>query len=55
MCFIGATDGKNSSNDLFGHGLVLDKTELISQHVSSEPKGNSKKYAKGGRGNLGKK
>ena len=46
--FLGANDGKNSSNDLFGHGLILDKSELIAQRLSAEPKGNSMKYAKQG-------
>ena len=40
-CFLGASDGKNSSNDLYGHGLILDKIELIAQRLSAEPKGNS--------------
>ena len=47
-CFIGANDGKNSSNDLFGHGLIIDKSEVIAQRLSAEPKGNSMKYAKQG-------
>ena len=46
--FLGANDGKNSSNDLFGHGLILDKSELIAQRLSAESKGNSMKYAKQG-------
>ena len=46
--FLGANDGKNSSNDLFSHGLVLDKSELIAQCLSVEPKGNSIKHAKQG-------
>ena len=45
-CFLGANDGRNSSNDLFGHGLILDKSELIAQRLSAQPKGNSMKYAK---------
>ena len=45
-CFLGASDGKNSSNDLYGHSLILDKIELITQRLSAEPKGNSMKYAK---------
>ena len=40
-CFLGANDGKNSSHDLFGHGLILDKSELIAQRLSAAPKGNS--------------
>ena len=47
-CFLGANDEKNSSNDLFGHGLILDKSELIAQCLSAEPKGNSMKYVKQG-------
>ena len=47
-CFLGVNDGKNSSNDLFGLGLVLDKTELIAQRLSAEPKGKNMKYAKQG-------
>ena len=47
-CFLGANDGKNSSNDLFGHGLILDKSELIAQRLRVETKGNSMKYAKQG-------
>ena len=43
-CFLGANDGKNSSNDLFGDGLILDKSELIAQHLSAEPKENNTKY-----------
>ena len=39
---------KNSSNDLFGHRLILDKSELIAQRLCVEPKGNSMKYAKQG-------
>ena len=46
--FLGANDGKNSSHDLFGHGLILDKSELIAQRLSAEPKGNSMKHAKQG-------
>ena len=34
-CFLGANDGKNSSNDLFGDGLILDKSELIAQLLSA--------------------
>ena len=45
---LGANDGKNSSNDLFDHGLILDKSELIPQRLSAKPKGNSIKYAKQG-------
>ena len=41
LSFLGANDGKNSSNDLLGHGLVLDKNELIAQRLSAERKGNS--------------
>ena len=37
-CFLGANDGKNSSN-----GLILDKSELIAPRFSAEPKGNSMK------------
>ena len=47
-CFLGGNDGKNSSNDLFGHGLILDSSELIAQRLSAEPKGSSMKYAKQG-------
>ena len=47
-CFLGAHDGKNSWNDLFGHSLILHKSELIAQRLSVEPKGNSMKYAKQG-------
>ena len=47
-CFLGANDGRNSSNDLFDHGLILDKSELIAQRLSAQPKGNSMKYAKQG-------
>ena len=47
-CSLGANDGKNSLNDHFGHGLILDKSELIAQRLSAEPKGNSMKYAKQG-------
>ena len=47
-CFLGANDGKNSSNDLFSHGLILDKGELIAQSLSTKPKGNRMKYAKQG-------
>ena len=32
-CFLGANDGRNSSNDLFDHGLILDKSELIAQRL----------------------
>ena len=39
--FLGGNDGKNSSNDHFGHGLILDKSELIAQRLNAEPKGNS--------------
>ena len=46
--FLGANDGKNSLNDLFGHGLFLHKSEVIAQGLSEEPKGNSMKYAKQG-------
>ena len=45
-CFLGVNDGKNSSNDLFGLGLVLDKSELIAQRLSAEPKGKNMKYKK---------
>ena len=31
-----------------GHGLILDKRELIAQRLSAEPKGKSMKYAKQG-------
>ena len=37
---------KESSNDLFDHGLVLDKSELIARPLNAEPKGNSINYAK---------
>ena len=37
-CFLGANDGKNSSN-----GLILDKSELIAQRLSAEPKENGTK------------
>ena len=37
-CFLSANDGKNYSNDLLGHGLILDKRELIAQRLSAEPK-----------------
>ena len=43
---LGANERKNYSNDLFSHGLILDKSELIAQCFSAEPKGNSTKYAK---------
>ena len=46
--FLGANNGKNSSNDLSDHGLILDKSELIAQRLRTEPKGNSTKYAKQG-------
>ena len=36
--FLGADDGENSSNDLFGHGLILDKSEIIAQRLSAEAK-----------------
>ena len=39
---------KNSSNDFFDHGLILDKSELIAQRLSAEPKRNSMKYLKQG-------
>ena len=45
-CFLGANDRKNSSNILFGHGLILDKSEPIAQRLSAEPKGNSINHAK---------
>ena len=47
-CFLGTNDGKNSSNDLFGHGSILYKRELIAQRLSAEPKENSMKYQKQG-------
>ena len=47
-CFLGANDGKSSSNGLFSHGLILHKSELIVQRLSVEPKANSMKYAKQG-------
>ena len=47
-CFLGANDGKNSSNDLFGDGLILDKSELIAQDLSAEPKENNTKYIRQG-------
>ena len=47
-CFLSPNDGKNYSNDLFGHGLILDKRELIAQRLSAELKGKSMKYAKQG-------
>ena len=37
-CLLSANDGKNYSNDLLGHGLILDKRELIAQRLSAEPK-----------------
>ena len=46
--FVGANHGKNSLHDLFGHDLILDKSELIAQRLSAELKGNSMKYAKQG-------
>ena len=47
-CFLGANYGKNSSNDLSAHGFILDKSELIAQRLSVQPKRNSMKYAKQG-------
>ena len=47
-CFLGANDEKNSSNDLFGDGLILDKSELIAQLLSAEPKENNTKYIRQG-------
>ena len=44
--FLGANDRKYYSNDLFGQGLILDKSELIAQRLSAAPKGNCMKYAK---------
>ena len=44
--FLDANDGKVFSNDLFGHGLILDKSKLISRRLSVKPKGNSIKSAK---------
>ena len=35
-CFLGANDGKDSSNSLFGHGLILDKCELIAQRLNQK-------------------
>ena len=37
-CFLGANDKKNSSNDPSIHGFILDKSELIAQRLSVEPK-----------------
>lgn len=48
MFFLGPNSGKNSSNDLFSHGLILYKSELIVQRLSAEPEENSMKYAKQG-------
>ena len=45
-CFLDANDGKVFSNDLLGHGLILDKSKLISRRLSVKPKGNSIKSAK---------
>ena len=36
--FLGANDGKNSSNDFFGHGWILDQSELITQCLSAKLK-----------------
>ena len=47
-CFLGANDERNSSKDLFGDGLILDKSELIAQHLSAEPKENNTKYIRQG-------
>ena len=47
-CFLGANDERNSSNDLFGDGLILDKSELIAQLLSAEPKENNTKYIRQG-------
>ena len=48
IVFLGANEGKNSSNDFSGHGLILDRSELIGQCFSAEPEGNSMQYAKQG-------
>ena len=45
-CFLGANDEKNHWNNLFSHGLILDKSELIAEGLNAEPKRNSMKYAK---------
>ena len=34
--FLGTNDGKNSSNDLFGHRLILDTSEIIAQRLSAK-------------------